>query len=206
MDARQGLSWLLVGMVVAVTAGAAAIGVAQAPTTALLSDAVANTLGAANYNEVAMEKTPQGSETAYLTYQAPDRLGGYVESGGRRTYVVFIGHYEYQSVTVSSGASTKHLVFYRQSIAGGSASDPAHTYLKLASEATGQKQSGNTTTMSLNQAGQTVALSYTVSGQYVAQFKGSGQGATVSLVISQVGNAPAVKLPAGSKVVNVPNG
>ncbi len=206
MDARQGLGWLLVGMVVAVTAGAAALGVSQAPNTAQLTDAVANTLSAPNYNEVATEQTPQGSETAYLTYEAPDRLGGFVESGGRRTYVVFIGHFEYQSVTVSAGASTKHLTFYRQSIAGGSAADPAHTYLKLASEGTNQKQSGNTTTMSLNQAGQTVTLSYTVSGQYVAQFKGSGQGATVNLVISQVGNAPPVKLPAGAKVVNVSNG
>jgi hypothetical protein len=206
MDARQGLSWLLVAMVAAVTAGAAALGVEQAPTTSQLSDAIANTLGSSGYNEVATEQTPQGSETAYVTYEAPDRLGGFVESAGRRTYIYFVGRFEYQSVTVNKGASTKHLVFYRQAVPGGSTADPAHTYLKLASQGTDQKQSGNTTTMSLNEAGQTVKLSYTVSGPYVAQFKGSGQGAIVDLVISQVGNAPPVKLPAGAKVLNVPNG
>ncbi len=206
MDARQGLSWLLVGMVAVVTAGAAALGVAQSPTSATLTDAVNNTLKASGYNEVASETTPQGSETAYLTYQAPDRLGGFVQSGKRRTYIVFIGDYEYQSVTVNVGASTKHLTFYRQSIAGGSAADPAHTYLKLASEGTGATQSGNTTKMTLDEAGQTVTLRFTVSGQYVAQFKGSGEGSEVELIISQVGNAAPVALPAGARVVNIPNG
>jgi hypothetical protein len=206
VDIRQGLSWLLVGMVAVVTAGAAALGVEQAPNTAALTDAVNNTLQAPSYNEVASESTPQGSETAYVSYQAPDRLGGFVQSGNRRTYVVFIGNYEYQSVTVSPGASTKHLTFYRQAIAGGTAADPAHTYLKLASEGTDHKQSGNTTTMSLNEAGQTVDLAFTVSGQYVSQFKGSGGGSSVQLVISQVGNGRPVALPAGAKVVNVPNG
>jgi hypothetical protein len=205
VDLRQGLSWLLVGMVAVVTAGAAAVGVEQAPSVASLTDAVNNTLQAPSYNEVASEKTPQGSETAYVSYQAPDRLGGFVQSGNRRTYIVFIGNYEYQSVTVSPGASTKNLVFYRQSIAGGSAADPAHTYLKLASEGTNHQQSGNTTTMSLNEGGQTVQLSFTVSGPYVAQFKGSGQGSSVSLIISQVGNGRPVALPAGAKVVQIPN-
>jgi hypothetical protein len=206
MDVRQGLSWLLVGMVAVVTAGAAALGIAQSPSTASLTDAVNNTLKASSYNEVANEKTPQGSETAYVSYQAPDRLGGFVQSGNRRTYIVFIGNYEYQSVTVSPTASTKHLTFYRQAIAGGSAADPARTYLKLASEGTNHRQSGNTTKMTLNEAGQTVDLSFTVSGQYVAEFKGSGEGSSVSLVISQVGNGRPVALPAGAKVVNVPNG
>jgi hypothetical protein len=206
MDPRQGLSWLLVGMVAVVTAGAAAIGVEQAPTAAPLTDAVNNTLQASSYNEVAKETTPQGSETAYLSYQAPDRLGGFVQSGSRRTYIVFIGNYEYQSVTVAAGASTKHLVFYRQAIAGGSAADPAHTYLKLASEGTNHHQSGNTTKMSISEAGQTVDLAFTISGQYVAQFVGSGGGSSVSLVISQVGNGRPVALPAGAKVVNIPNG
>ena len=205
-DARQSLSWLTVGMLAAVVAGAAALGVAQAPVTGTLGDAVTNTLDAPNYNEVASEKTPQGSETAYLTYQAPDRLGGYVESGGRRTYIYFLGTVEYQSTTVSSKDSVKHLTFYRETIPGGSAADPAHTYLKLYSEGKNKKQSGNTTTMDLDEEGQTVALTYTVSGQYVAEFNGSEQGANIHLVIAQVGSAPPVKLPAGAKVVGVPNG
>jgi hypothetical protein len=208
VDARQGLSWLLVAMVAAVTAGAAALGVSQAPTTASLTDAIHNTLKASGYNEVATEQMQQGagSETAYVTYQAPDRLGGYVEASGKRTYIYFIGQYEYRTLPLSPRASTRHLTLYRQAVPGGTSADPAHTYLVLATQGTDQRQSGNTTTMTLNQAGQTVSLSYTVSGQYISQFKGSGQGASVELLISQVGNAPPVNLPAGARVVNVPNG
>ena len=51
-----------------------------------------NTLGAANYTEVVKETTPQGKQTDYLVYQAPDRLGGYVQSGNKRTYVYVIGN------------------------------------------------------------------------------------------------------------------
>ncbi len=204
-DFRYGFGWLLLGMLGAVTAGAAALGVAQSPTSAALPDAVANTIAAPNYREVATEQTPQGSETAYLTYQAPDRLGGYIDSGGRRTYVYFIGRTQYQSVTVSTKTkSTKKLTFYRQPVAGASVADPVHSYLRLSSQGVDKKLSGNTTTMTLNQAGQSVELRYTVSGQYVSMFEGSGQGATVAIVISQVGTTPPVKLPSGIKIVATP--
>ena len=34
-------------------------------------------------------------------YQAPDRLGGYIQSGNKRTYVYVIGKWEYQSLTMA---------------------------------------------------------------------------------------------------------
>ena len=49
------------------------------------------------------ESTPQGKQTDYLVFEAPDKLGGYVQSGNKRTYVYVIGDTEYQSLTVSAG-------------------------------------------------------------------------------------------------------
>jgi len=126
-NGRNLTSWLLLGLLTVVGAGAAVLGVVQSPTTAPLiscaspqqpvqacTGAVPNTLAASNYSEVLSESTPGGQQTDYLVYQAPDRLGGYIESGAKRTYVYVIGKSEYQSLTVANGASTSHLVFYRQ--------------------------------------------------------------------------------------------
>ena len=67
------------------------LGVAQSPNNVPLQEAVDNTLAAPNYSEVLTESTPQGKQTDYLVYQAPDRLGGYIQSGTKRTYVYVIG-------------------------------------------------------------------------------------------------------------------
>ena len=78
----------------------------------------------------------QGKQTDYLEYQAPDRLGGYIQSGNRRTYVYVIGTYEYQSLTVAAGASTDAPGLLPASRAKvPSALDPAHSYLPYAAQA-----------------------------------------------------------------------
>jgi hypothetical protein len=112
-------SYLLLGLLTVLALGGAVLGVVQSPKSAPLisctspqqpiekcTGAVPNTLGAANYSEVLNETTPQGKQTDYLTYQAPDRLGGYIQSGSRRTYVYVIGTSEYQSLTVAAGTYT----------------------------------------------------------------------------------------------------
>ena len=205
-NGRNLISWLLLGLLTVLALGGAALGIAQAPKNVPLQQAVTNTLGAANYSEVLTENTPQGKQTDYLVYQAPDRLGGYIQSGSKRTYVYVIGKVEYQSLTVSNNTSTNHLVFYRQASQGAQALDPAHGYLPYAKQATGIQQSGDTYSFTLSettaQGKQSGTFTYTVTGSYISEFTLDVATASVQLVISQVGSSPPVMLPAGAKVVN----
>ena len=210
-NARNLTGYLLLGLLTVVGVGGAVLGLALAPDNVALPQAVTNTLGSSSYSEVLTENTPQGNQVEYLTYQAPDRLGGYVQSGNKRTYVFVIGTTGFQSLTVPANGSHQHLVFYKQTSQGAKAFDPAHLYLPYATQK-GQsnvQKSGGTTSFELTKSGQTGNFSFTVSGQYVSAFNldvksSTGQPATVQLLISQVGTAPPVKLPAGSKVVVTP--
>ncbi len=217
-NGRNLTSWLLLGLLTVVALGAAILGIAQSPKNATLiscatpqqpvqlcTGAVPNTLGASSYSEVLNEVTPAGRQTDYLVYQAPDRLGGYIQSGNKRTYVYVIGKWEYQSLTMAVGASTDHLTFYRQASQGAQALDPAHGYLPYAKQAKDVTRSGDNYTFTLSettaQGKQTGKFVYTVSGPYVSEFNLSVASASVNLVISEVGTSPPVRLPAGSKVV-----
>jgi hypothetical protein len=217
-NGRNLTSWLLLGLLTVVGLGAAVLGVVQSPTTAPLitctspqqpvlkcQGAVPNTLLASNYSEVLAESTPQGQQTDYLVYQAPDRLGGYIQSGAKRSYVYVIGKWEYQSLTVANDASTAHLVFYRQPSQGAKALDPAHGYLPYGKEGKNVQQSGDTYSFTVigttAQGTATEAFGFTVSGPYVSEFTLKVQTSSVQLVISQVGSSPPVKFPAGAKVV-----
>jgi hypothetical protein len=220
-------SWLLLGLLTVVGAGAAVLGVVQSPKTAPLyictppqqhvncTGAVPNTLAASNYSEVLTENTSQGTQTDYLVYQAPDRLGGYIQSGNKRTYVVVIGTVVYQSLTVTPDTPTSHLTFYRQQSQGAKTLDPVHGYLPYVSQGKTITRSGDTYSFTLTRtvrtatgktAKQTAALSYTVSGQYVSEFSLTVKNAAVNLVISQVGSSPPVALPAGAKVIGANSG
>ncbi len=203
---RNLLGWLLVGLVGAVTAGGAILGVVQSPGTATLPQAIDNTLQAPSYSEVFTETLPVGSQTGYLTYQAPDRLGGYVLVGShQRTYVYVQGHDEYQSITVQSGTASSHLVFYRQHVSSPiSEIDPVKNYLRLGRGGhVVSKKGGNTYTEIVTRGGATGEVTYTVTGQYIGRFTIHAQQTTVVVTISQVGTAPAVGLPPGSHVVGV---
>jgi hypothetical protein len=205
-DLRATISWLLLVMVGVVGAGAAVLGISQAPKNVPLHKAVENTLAASSYTEMVTQSSPQGTQTDFLVYQAPDRLGGYIQSGTKRTYVYVIGNYEYQSLATVSTASSRHLVFYQQPSEGVSAVDPAYNYLTYATKAKGITSSGSTYTFTLTQNGQTGTFVYTVSGNYVSTFSVSVQTASVHLAISQVGTSPPVALPLGAKVISSPAG
>ncbi len=213
-NARRLISWLLVVLVGVVGLGAAVLGVSQAPKNAALIAAVNNTKKAPSYTELVTEKTPQGEETYHLVWQAPDRLGGYVQSGNRRGYVYFLpsaaGPVEYQSITQSASGSTRHLVFYRQAAESAASEDPTQTYLRYATEAKNVTKSGSTYTFTLSQTGtegkETGTFVYTVTGPYVSQFDVTVAASSVQLAISAVGSSPPVNLPAGSRVVSLPTG
>jgi hypothetical protein len=185
----------------------AGAGASQAPKTVGLQTAITDTVNAINYSEMFSEKTAAGSETGYLTYVAPDRLGGNIESGNRRTYVYISGNTEYQSLTVSNGSPTPHLVFYReQSQTAVTSLDPTQNYLRLGRLGDNVHRSGNSYSLSIARGGETGSLAYTVSGRYVSRFSVQAAGTTVGVTISEVGTAPSVGLPTGARVVAPPAG
>jgi hypothetical protein len=192
--------------------GGALLGIALAPKTATLTAAVDATLAAPSYSLVVTEKTPQGDQTDNLVWEAPNRLGGYIQSGNRRTYVYVLpagtGSAEYQSITVSATAVPRHLVFYRQASQSAASLNPAGKYLLYANDARHLTLTGSTYTFSLTQTSttgkETGEFAYTVSGPYVSVFNLAVGTASVHMVISDVGTAPSVRLPAGSRVVGAP--
>jgi hypothetical protein len=200
---RKHLSFVLLGVLTLVGVGAAVLGAVQSTSGTSLGQAVTNTLKSPNYSEYLVEKTPQGNQTASLVYQAPDRLGGWLESSGRRTYLVIIGSNEYISVTRSAKITGTPLSFYRQQTTGAQQVDPAHTYLPFYDKGPATR-SGSVTTVTLSQSGQIERLTYTVTGNVVSKFAAVTPGGTISLDISKVGSSPAVQLPAGAKIVAVP--
>ena len=200
---RKYLSFVLLGILSLVGLGAAVLGVVQSQSGTSLGQAVTNTLKSPNYSEYLVEKTPQGNQTASLVFEAPDRLGGWLQSAGRRTYLVIIGSSEYISVTRPAG-STAPPTFYTQQTTGAQAVDPAHTYLPYYDRGPSTR-SGSVTTVTLSQGGQTEKLTYTVTCNYVSKFNASTPGGTITLDISNVGTSPAVALPKGAKVVTVPS-
>ena len=107
-DARRTLSWLLLVLVGVVTAGAAFLAVYYAPSqpAASLNLAVASTQAATSYTEnLKQVSTTNGTGVLHLVLQAPDRLAGYEQATGRRSYLVVVGDTVYQSVATSITSS-----------------------------------------------------------------------------------------------------
>jgi hypothetical protein len=198
---RKYLAFLLLGILTLVGVGGAAIGVVQSQSATGISQAVKNTLGAANYTEDLVEKTPQGNQTARLVFQSPDRLGGWLMSAGRKTYIYIIGTTEYIAVSQSATAPAPK-TFYTQQTTGAQAVDPAHTYLPYYDKGKSTRN-GAVTTVTLTQGNQKEVLDYTVTGNYVSKFAAVTPGGTIDLGISNVGSSPAVELPQGYKTTKV---
>ena len=199
-------SWLLLGLLTLVAAGAAILGIVQSPNNASLQQAVRNTLAAPDYTEVLSTTTPNGSQTLHLVFQAPDRLGGYAVNGNRRTYIYILGRYQYQSLTVPATASVRHLVFYRQPGRPASLADPARGFLRFAARGQNVKGSAGSYTFTVTQNGVTGAFTATVSGPYVSAMTLVAPNESDQLAISQVGTSPPVALPSGSRVIGAPTG
>jgi len=200
-DSKNITAWLLLGLLTVAGAGFAVLGVVQSPVP--LDQAVSNTLAADNYSEVFTESTFQGKDTEHLVYQAPDRVGGYAQSGNKRTYVVIIGNKAYESLTVAANASTAHLTFYVVNLPVAKKFDRAQLYLPFASQAKQVSSNGDTHSFTLTQMGQVGAFVYTVSGWHVSRLTLAvpAERASLSLDISKVGTSPPVALPAGAKIV-----
>ena len=162
-----------------------------------------NTISAPNYSEILSQDSSQGQQTDHLTYQAPDRLGGYIQSGSKRAYVYVIGRTEYQSQTVPNNTPVKALTFQSQASQGVSALDPAHSYLPDANRTKHATRSGDMYSFTLTNQGTTGNFTYTVNGRYVSRFTLRVGTASVRVDISAIATSPSVKLPSGSKVSSV---
>jgi hypothetical protein len=195
---RKYLSFVLLGVLTLVGLGAATLGVVQSKSGVALGQAVTNTLHSANYTENLVEHTPQGNQTATFVYQAPDRLAGWIRSPAGQIYVVVIGATEYAGATQSLTDQRIPRVFFTQEGPGAQSVDPAHRYLPYWNKGPSTR-SGSVTTVNLTESGETVKLTFTVTGNYVSNFKAVGTGSTIGLVISKIGSSPAVALPAGAK-------
>ena len=129
--------------------------------------------------------------------------GAYLKIDPTNVVTVIIGSTEYISVTQPAKSTTPPLTFYSQQTTGAQAVDPAHTYLPYYNKGPATK-SGSVTTVTLSQGGQTEHLTYTVTGNYVSNFKAVTPGGTINLAISKLGTSPAVALPKGAKIVAAP--
>ncbi|MHB1709798.1 MAG: hypothetical protein ACYCV7_00110 [Acidimicrobiales bacterium] len=196
---------MLLTSVAVLAAGGASLGVVQSPTQVGFAAAVKNTLGASSYTSDVLESSPQATQTQHLVYQAPSRLGGYVDNGTVRVYVAVINGVQYQSNQVTPGASTAHLTFDKQKSQAASSYDPVHEYVALARNPTKLRQKGNTYSFSVTQHGQTARFTATVVGQYLSSLTISAQGVQLSLTISSVNSSPPVTLPTGAKIVAAPS-
>ncbi len=183
---------------IAACSSSAATPTTGTPGSASLPQAVGNTLAASSFSEVLNQNSPQGKQTDHLVYQAPDRLGGYIQRGSKRTYVYVIGTTQYQSQAVPDTSSTKHLTFQSQTSQGATALDPAHGYLPYATQAKHTTRSGDVHSFSLTKNGQTGTFTYAVKGQYISRFTLTVPSGSVNLEISAIGTSPPVVLPPGS--------
>ena len=168
-DMRKYLAFLLLGILTLVGAG-------RRPPSASCrrraaqrcSQAVKNTLGASNYTEDLVEKTPQGNQTAHLVYQAPDRLGGWLLSAGRKTYLYIIGTTEYiASASRPSAPIAEDLLHPADHRAPRPSTRPTPT---SRTTTRASPRAGSVTTVTLTQGSQTETLTYTVTGNYVSAF------------------------------------
>ncbi len=203
VDHRRDLvGWLLLALVGAVAAGAAVLGVTEAPRQASLRGAVDNTLAASSYTEDISHATPQGTETLHLVFEAPDRLGGYVQLGNVRSYVVVLGSTQYQSTNVAADAPTRGLTFFSQPSAPARSNDPLAAYLTdYVRPATVVRRDGTHYRVTVVKSGQTGTFVATVSGPYVVELSVRAPGLSDHIVVSAVGSSPPVRLPAGARVL-----
>ena len=136
--------------------------------------------------------------------QAPDRLGGYIQSGNKRTYVYVIGSTEYQSLTVPAGTPHQEASrsTSRRARAAKASTRPTAT-CSTPPQAKHVDPDRGHLLVHADQAGQTGTFTVHRDGQYVSQFTLTVPGASVQLDISDVGTSPPVALPAGAKVVEL---
>jgi hypothetical protein len=206
MTSRNATPFLILAILVLLGGAGALLGLSQSKNATSFATAVTNTLGATSYDESVVATAQGVVESDHLTYNSPDKLGGYVQRNNQRTYVYIIGGRAYETKTVAASTPTSSLTFYSQPATQlANASDPVRQYLRLAGMATNVVQHGQTFTFSVNRGGQTGQFSGSIAGNYISTLNLKVTGETIDLSISNVNSAGTVSLPAGATVKNAPN-
>ena len=186
---RKYLAFLLLGILTLVGAGGAAVGAVQSQSGTALSQAVKNTLGATNYTEDLVEKTPQGNQSAHLVYQAPDRLGGWLLSG--RSQDLPLHHRDHrvhrgQPVGLRPDADDLlHAADHRRPGGRPGAHVPARTTTRASPPGTDRSPRSSST-----QGSQKETLTYTVTGNYVSDVQRRPRRAARSTSASRTSTRP----------------
>ncbi len=204
-DARRTLSWLLLLLVGVVTAGGAFLAVYYAPSqpATSLNIAAKNTTAATSYTEdLKQVSTTNGTGVLHIVLQAPDRLAGYEQATGRRSYLVVAGNTVYQSVATSITSSITSHRFYVQHVSDPiSQVDPLPSYLSLVSRAKAVHRDGSVYSFTLaTTTGKLAQLHYTVTGEYVSRIDVNIPGSITRIDVTRINSSPPVELPAKSSI------
>jgi hypothetical protein len=204
-DARRTLSWLLLLLVGVVTAGGAFLAVYYAPSqpATSLNIAAKNTTAATSYTEdLKQVSTANGTGLLHVVLQAPDRLAGYEQATGRRSYLVVAGNTVYQSVATSITSSITSHRFYVQHVSDPiSQVDPLPSYLSLVSRAKAVHRDGSVYSFTLaTTTGKLAQLHYTVTGEYVSRIDVNIPGSITRIDLTRINSSPPVELPAQSSI------
>lgn len=201
---RRLTSYYLLGLLTVWAIAGMVLGIVFLPSHGGLQGAVDSTLGASNYTEDLHAVTTQANQNEHVVFQSPDVLGGYVERGARRQYVVISGSDVYQSGVVASSTPTATLVYTKTSSGqpnAAVASDPAQSDLQLAKSATNVTQHGDVYSFTRKTGSGTELFQVTVAGQYVSDINVSEpRVGHVDLAISSIHSSPSVAVPSGSAV------
>ena len=204
-DARRILSWLLLTLVAAVTAGGAFLAVWYAPSqpATSLSLAAKSTKVASSYTEnLKQVSTTNGVGQLHLVFQAPSRAAGFQQATGQRLYFVVVGDTVYQTTpTKISKSITVHHFRVVHAANALSQVDPLSSYLALVSQAKGLHQNGSVFSFSVpTSSGGKAQLRYTISGEFVSKIQVNIPGATTQIDVTRINTSPPVKVPAKSSV------
>jgi hypothetical protein len=204
-DARRTLSWLLLVLVGVVTAGGAFLAVYYAPSqpATSLNLAVKSTNAATSYTEnLKQTSTTNGVGVLHLVVQAPDRLAGYEQATGRRSYLVVVKNTVYQSVATSITASISSRRFYVQHVSNPIRQvDPLPSYLALVNRAKAIHRNGSVYSFTLaTNTGAKAQLSYTITGEYVSRVEVRIPGSVTQIDLTNLNSSPPVMLPAKSLI------
>ena len=186
---RKYLAFVLLGILTVVGVGAAALGVGPERRARPSLEP-----GGDQYPQgPELHRVPGGEDAAGRPdgepslSRPPTASAAGLQSVGRQTYLFIIGSTEYISVTQPAKGAKGPTVFYTAGDHRGPGRGPGPHLPPYYDKGTSTR-SGSVTTVTLTQGGQTEKLTYTVTGNYVSNFKAATPGGTINLAISDVGS------------------
>jgi hypothetical protein len=145
-----------------------------------------------------------GSERLHVVVHAPDRLAGYQQASGRRSYLVVVKDTVCQTAATKITANATTRPFRVEHAADAVAQiDSLPSYLKLVNKAKDVHPSGSTYRFDLpTSTGGLAQPRYTVTGKSVTKIEVTQPGSVVKVTISAINSSPQVKAPTASSIIS----